>query len=86
MQYELLEETAILGRLKKDAIAPVYRRIRLLCHTQYIPVQMRDTLEEEEEGVEDEDGAVWEMRANLTTRKATLSALASPTLTTACRS
>ena len=57
VQYELLEENAILRKLKKDPIAPVYRRIRSLCHTQYIPMQIRDTLEreeEEEEGDEEE--------------------------------
>ena len=59
VQYELLEETAILRKLKKDPIAPVYRRIRSLCHTQYIPMQIRDTLErEDEEDEEEADGLV----------------------------
>ncbi|KAK3343379.1 hypothetical protein B0T25DRAFT_572394 [Lasiosphaeria hispida] len=60
VQYELIGETAILRKLKKDPIAPVYRRIRSLCHTQYIPVQIRDMLEREEadddgDGLERED-------------------------------
>ena len=54
VQYNLVEEPVILKKLKKNPIAPVYRRIRSLCHTQYIPAQMRDTLEREEE--EDDDG------------------------------
>jgi len=46
VQYDLVEESVILKKLKKDAIAPVYRRIRALCHAQYIPSPMRDSLEQ----------------------------------------
>ncbi len=54
-QYEVVEELVILRKLKKNPIAPVYRRIRSLCHTQYIPAQIRDMLEREEEGADDGD-------------------------------